>query len=444
MSQNGRFRFSICEDIGLNEIVFPESIRQVFDCKGEPFVFHYGSWWKYVEVTFSSDVKGNTIAIHPNLTGPYTLPIELEFNVKIKERQIFIGPVIAFIFRRNEKSIIKRLRRFLDYTRHYQEFAGLLFFCAAKSIDINDQKITGYYFIPDQNGTGGTWSIGTFPFPETAFRRCRGKEVADLSEQIPGKVFNDPLLDKWEIYDRLSSVPEVCDLLPETIRLTGKDSVMNLLEKHKAVYVKPILGRQADGIYKISKEMNHYVIEDTTGKREVMNQLDGFINKLGREKRSYILQQPVENPQLKRNIVFRLILQKGYEKVWMHSGSYVRVGHEGKIATNRHLTETFMTTSQTLQSLYKLTNKSTIEKEHEMILSCKEVCQVLERADIQMADVAFDVMLDASLNIMILEINQLSHNHKGPLQTINNKEMYELIVSNPLQYAAALAGYGRT
>ncbi|WP_462413429.1 YheC/YheD family protein [Neobacillus sp. Marseille-QA0830] len=443
MSQSGRIRFTCREDVGLSEMVIPDYLRQKFGIKGNEFIFHYGGWSKDVTVTFSIDVKENTILIHPNFSGPYTLPAELDFSLKVEKNHLFVGPIIAFIFRKKEKSISKRLKSYLDYTREYRKFGGLLIFCAANSIDIEKEMIEGHYFVPDETGTSGSWRNGVFPFPEVVFRRCRGEQLEVLSEQLPGRLFNHPLLDKWELYERLTWYPDVNKYFPETIKFTGMDSISDLLEKYHCVYAKPSLGKQADGIYRIMKERDQYIIEDVTGKKEVIEELESVSKWLKEQQESYILQQPVEHHFLNRNIVFRIILQKGYEKVWLCSGSYVRVGKLGKIATNRHLTESFMTTTEALRKLFQMRKEETSRKKQEMIQYCKEVCQTLEKDGVHLADVAFDAMLDESLNIKMLEINHLTHNHRGPLQTIHNREMYERIVSNPLQYAAALAGYGR-
>ncbi|MBM4762203.1 YheC/YheD family protein [Bacillus sp. B15-48] len=439
-------RFCLMENIGVNELILPISMRSLFNKDVERCRFQFGGFTKMVRLVFSNEMKFNTAGIHKSFAAPYTIPEELEFKWKINNHSFIVGPIIAFLFAKYEKSLTeKRLRRLARYAAKYSEVGGLLVMCSAKSVDLRNKKITGYYYRPaNESQRRGTWHYGTFPFPEAVFQRCWGgkKEREELHRFTGGKLFNHPPLNKWKLYDLLSDSFEVFNYFPETKIFQDEKTILAMLSKHQAVYLKPIKGLSAKGIYKITMDGSQYIVQNNFHKSRVKTSEElSKLLKIIQKKSMYIAQQPITDESNRRNIVFRVILQKNGQKKWVCNAAYVRVGVKDAIVTNRKLTDSFMTMPKALKTIYKLNKRKARKKRKEMIKVCEQVCLALEQKGIHFADVAFDVMLDTNLNIWVIELNNRLHNHFGPLKTIKSRKMYKRVVATPLAYAGALLDY---
>ncbi|KKK39859.1 hypothetical protein WQ57_00765 [Mesobacillus campisalis] len=435
-------RFCYMESIGKNDLILPESMQSHFIELTEPMKFAFGKFKKEVKISFSADIGSGSIGIHKQFAEGFPIPVEVDFKWRIEQGTFFVGPVIAFIFNSQAQKISpKRLRKMKKYTAPYKEVGGLFIISSADSIDFENKTIGGYCFKPGGLGKKDTWESGIFPFPEVLFRRGKSQALDQLSEAMEGKAFNYPLLNKWQLYEKLSDSPEVIHYFPETAQLVEIDRVFDMLDHFKAVYIKPAGGMKAAGIYTVTLAGDKYAVKDTKNHTKHLDydNFTAFMDSLNES--PHIAQQPILNNDLNRNIVFRVILQKNEEKTWQCTGSYARVGVDGSIATNRILTDCFLSTPQALRKIYKLSKKAAKEKREEIIDMCKKVCRVLEDKNIHYGDVAFDVMLDSNLRIWLIELNNRSHNHSSPLTTIKNHQMYRRVVAAPLGYASALAGY---
>jgi len=96
---------------------------------------------------------------------------------------------------------------------------------------------------------------------------------------------------------------------------------------------------------------------------------------------------------------------------------------------------------EALQIIFRLSPEQALEKENEMIRICTEACLIIERAYGHFGDVGIDVVVDENLKIWILEINK-SHQHDiARYLQKDDPNMYNKLVSMPLEYAKALAGF---
>ncbi|WP_053362714.1 YheC/YheD family protein [Bacillus sp. FJAT-27251] len=435
-------RFCYMEGIGESDLILPQNMQNHFNEPMETMTFAFGGFKKEVNILFSADIGSDSMGIHPQFAKVFSIPLELDFKWRLDQGTFYIGPVIAFIYNYHAKKISsKRLRKLKKYAAQYKDVDGLFFVAAADSIDFRNKTISGYYFQPGGPDKKETWISGLFPFPEVLFRRGTGEALDKLSEMMDGKAFNYPLLDKWQIYEKLSDSPEVSSYLPEAVQLREKGKAFDMLEKFKCIYIKPAGGMKAAGIYTVTLEGDKYAVKniDNETKHLDYTNLISFLESL--DKKPHIVQQPIMNHDLNRNIVFRVILQKNEKKEWQCSGTYARIGVKGSIATNRALTDYFLPTSTALRQVYHLSKKAAKGKRKEIIRTCKEVCRLLEEKNVHFGDVAFDVMVDSNLRVWVIELNNRAHNHSSPLKTINDRKMYQHIVTTPLVYAGALAGY---
>lgn len=156
------------------------------------------------------------------------------------------------------------------------------------------------------------------------------------------------------------------------------------------------------------------------------------------KKRKYLIQQAIPASFEGRPVDFRVILQKDGSQKWTCSGIIAKIGRLGRINTNN--ASTLEPGREALQRIFGLTPEQALEKEKEIIGICTEACQIIEDAYGYYGDVGIDVMVDDNLKVWVLEINK-SHQHEMAKRLKKDPDMYQRVVTRPLEYARVLAGF---
>lgn len=114
------------------------------------------------------------------------------------------------------------------------------------------------------------------------------------------------------------------------------------------------------------------------------------------------------------------------------------MGIPGRVYTND--ISTICLAHEVLQKVYGLSSSEVSEKEKEIIKICKEACLLIEQAYGNYGDLGIDVVIDQKLKVWVLEINKL-HQHTLAEYLAKDLDMYNRVVTKPLEYAKALAGF---
>ncbi len=405
-------------------------------------ILHFGIWKMELEVQVDQELVKDTLVLPKKIFGELTIPDELTYEIKLDGRNIFLGPVIAFVpvlgvERLNEETLV----RYKDYMQGYSQINGLVYICAAKKIDFDRKSIEGYYYSPEN----GEWKKGIFPFPHSLYRKTGySQSINDgLTSVLGDKVFNTYFFNKWELWDVLSTFPELRSYLPETASLSNANQIYEMIEEFGMVYLKQAAGQKAQGIIRVHKsEQGYHFVYRLKGEKILQDreEIEGFIKELNR-KQDYLIQQAIPVKQHEsRNFDFRVILQKDGSGEWVCPGIIGRFGKKGSIATNFLLDGFSLSGLESLKVAFKLSEREAFAKEQEIIRVCKEACSKLNVTIGHYADLGIDVMVDENMKIWILEINKL-HDHKFPLYGLNDPQMYYKVVSNPFLYAKFLGGF---
>ncbi|WP_205628882.1 YheC/YheD family protein, partial [Acinetobacter baumannii] len=67
-------------------------------------------------------------------------------------------------------------------------------------------------------------------------------------------MYNPQFFNKQKLYAILQKDAEVTSYLPQTLPLTSKTVLYDMLNLHPFVYVKPVQGMAGQGIYRIQKQ----------------------------------------------------------------------------------------------------------------------------------------------------------------------------------------------
>jgi len=412
---------------------------QNFKIECGKFTLRLGAWKKKLSIKLYEELDENTIGLTNNLADAYTIPDTLPYDMYLSGEDLHLGPVIAFFVGEGYLSQ-KRIGKWKAYCQNYSQIRGLVYFCTASGVDIRTKTIKGYYFDPDA-GEAEQLKPGIFPFPGVVYRRARMDTdiIRELKKHVDGKVFNAHIFDKWEMWTVLSKYEFT--YTPHTVRLNGLDSLEKMLGRYNSVYIKPETGRFGNGIQKIEKTPDSYLFKEKSGiehRAEDLVQVFELIKKY-KKQRKYIIQQAVPFYFEEKPVDFRVILQKDRSQKWTCSGIIAKMGFKSRIHTNNISYIGFG--REALQIIFRLSPEQALEKENEMIRICTEACLIIERAYGHFGDVGIDVVVDENLKIWILEINK-SHQHDiARYLQKDDPNMYNKLVSMPLEYAKALAGF---
>jgi len=228
---------------------------------------------------------------------------------------------------------------------------------------------------------------------------------------------------------------------PHTVRLNSNDNIKEMLDLYQAVYLKPATGRFGKGIQKIEKTPDGYLFKEKIGIGKCCKGLAAVFQLVERYKKNkkYIIQQAIPNNYQSKPVDFRVILQKDGNLKWVCSGIIAKIGVRGRIYTNS--ISSIELGREVLQEIFGLSLEQTLKKEKEMIRICTKACLIIERTYGYFGDVGIDVVVDENLKVWVLEINK-SHQHDITRYLQNDDpDMYNRVVSRPLEYAKALAGF---
>lgn len=409
-----------------NEVALPDHLlRERTDGK-----IKVGQWEK--EVIIQRTDK-EAIVVNENFF-PFHLPLELSYQMDEKEDTLRIGPIIAFLVTYKEKTY-QEIKKYLPYMSLYHQVGGLVFITTVSQTNMSNKTMSGFFYLPHKHDF--SHEVKTFPLPDAIFRRCNfyhRNEFQFFWEEMDGKIFNAPILDKYEQYETLKD-GKGFSYFPLTFRLDLlMDTMDDYLQSATSFYIKPTYRFQGKGIIYIKKLQNGYLMKTEKETKVVSkSQLMTILKSLF--KRKYIVQQAIEG-KTNRNIAFRVIMQKNGHNEWEYSGGYARIGKIGSVITNRHSTKETMTIEKALEQFYQAPHIY-----EEMLKACFEVCEGFDEKGVHFGDLAFDVMVDYNLKVWVIEVNNRHHNHRSPLLTLKDVETYRKIIQTPLLYCKFLSQF---
>ncbi|UNC92231.1 YheC/YheD family endospore coat-associated protein [Candidatus Contubernalis alkaliaceticus] len=404
-------------------------------------IINVGTLKKHLKVIINNDLLDNTIGLPISLSNKYTIPTEIPYEIYHKDREIHLGPVIAYIvmgsfYNLNKKKLTTHLPRFSDY----MSIKGLIYICTKDSIDLARNRIKGYYYDPKGVISGRAWWYGEFPLPDAIFNRSflSQNKVRALQKKIGNNIFNSYFrnLNKWNIYRKLSKDKKLIKHLPYTENYKSVRQLIGLLKKYKSLYLKPFSKSQGKGILCVLKSNKKFLVIDERKQRyyfQDYNSMGKFLNK--RVIKPSIIQQAVPFETEKKLVDFRIILQRDEDKKWSYKGCVAKISQEGSVITNKQCRQQALIGKDALTTIYNLSETAADRMEEKMITLTIKAIHIYERSGMHLGDVAADIILDSNLHLWLLEL-QLNHR-----TTEVFPERYKKIMVTPFRYAKALAGF---
>lgn len=189
------------------------------------------------------------------------------------------------------------------------------------------------------------WKEKIVRYPDVIYDRLRmnGRSVYKLPYvEFSGIPFTHTLsvkeLNKLEIYNNLSKHTELSSVIIPYMKVEDIEGLLEFLNQHRTIILKPIHGSFAMGIIKLTKnEKNFEWSEDQIEKKYSYTQLKRVLKERGIIK-NYLSQKFIESKSIDNApIDMRIHLIKDIDKKWVVAKDYVRISNEGfKINTEKY------------------------------------------------------------------------------------------------------------
>lgn len=363
------------------------------------------------------ELDRNEIAFPENIIKEFYLPqqtFKFQACYKIESNTLQLGPVIGLLtdFHSVDTEVphFRSIHAFCEELHHGIAENGGLFYVFPYTEFPNH----GYYFDNEK------WVPSELPKPDVIYNRVHSRKLEQKKpfknfrkqlEQLNIPFFNHRFLSKWEVYENLIQEKILQTHIPDT-KIFSKENLMDLIEKHETIFIKPIHGSQGRDIIKIAlEEENHYSyqtsfqslsdpIDKNLSLDEVYQQIKPLLsNKI------YIIQQGIPLVTIGASAIdFRVLCHKNPHDLWEVTSIVARVSAEkefvsnlargGKIMRPVHALQTCMNKREAFEVLARMKELSI------------ETAKILSQHSSGITgELGIDIGVDQEKKVWLIEIN---------------------------------------
>ncbi|MCF6094129.1 YheC/YheD family protein [Microaerobacter geothermalis] len=323
----------------------------------------------------------------------------------------------------------------------YTDLAGqydleVLFFDIG-GIDLNKGRVKGF-----MRGDGQGYFPAVKPIPCVIHNRMLttnpslNRKLYRLQNMENVCLFN-PMINrnKWMVHTVLLRNEEIRPYLPETIPLRKAKDVFSLIEKHHAIYLKPVIGSVGRGIIRIRKlEYKAYKLSFWDGSEKVWSKRE-LVRFLRTLRRNCLIQQDVRLAKINGSpFDIRVSVQKGQDGKWMVAGMVAKVAALRKKVTN-------LARGGKAIPLEKVLEQSSFhEKKEELLKEIEKtsllIAETLNQEYENIADLGLDMGIDRTGYPWFIEVNVRDQRYS--FESAKEHASFRRTYENPMAYAAYL------
>lgn len=155
--------------------------------------------------------------------------------------------IIAAMHRRSHPSKVPRMYPLAAIAKQENVF---FYYFTPKHVNFDNQTVEGFYY---DNG----WKKEVLPFPDIVINSARLKSESNieickkLSKHV---LFSEEKIGSKKAVDRVLKKSKYRKHLPETIKLNSEADLIDFINKHHKVVLKPSKGAKGKSVYFITKE----------------------------------------------------------------------------------------------------------------------------------------------------------------------------------------------
>lgn len=395
------------------------------------------------EATVSLDESpGGAIILPEALLRKLCVATDLSYRVRVERGRIRLGPVIGILAASSREGMraTERVRALSNHLVVEPERGGLFFLFDAESVDLERGVVQGVRCLPDE-----VWEEGEFPIPQVIFRRYGAKlgSKADRLKRMGVRIFNERTFHKGDAARWLDRDERLQPHLPETVSLKSVKSVLAMLARHEAVYIKPVWGSQAAGILRVRREPEGFELapagQDATyhaTEQDLAAALKPLLPKAG------IVQQGITLAKVGgRMMDFRVVMQRDGRGDWGVRGIVARCGVSDRPVTNISAGGFPLHVDEALSLLFGRLPTEVFRRRQDMVRLALGIGEALDETGLLLGDLGVDVAYDNRGHLWLIEVNNRDPNHTIGLD-VDDWPGFLMYRSMPLAFACFLAGFG--
>lgn len=236
--------------------------------------------------------------------------------------------------------------------------------------------------------------------------------------------------NKHRVYKYLSTDKKLKNYQPLTVRFS-KGNLENMMKKYSNLYVKPTVGSQGRGIYKITRKDQRYKLRSTS-QSNLYSDLSTLYQRLAKVKKNMIIQQGIKLELVEgRPYDIRAMVQRKPKSKWTCTGIFTKVGSPNKIVTNYAQGGKLKTLDNVFNKMNLSSDKKESRKSH-LNKVALDAANFLNSKRSGMFEMGIDFAYDRKGKLWILEVNSTKPQFY-PLKRMN-PSMYNLILSYARSY----------
>ena len=388
----------------------PEKSKWYIHQKEQTILKHQALHWGFPLTPFS-------MSIHNGLLTPSD-KIPMKAMVALEE-QPKIGPLIGILTAENQNGKLKgNFNNFKAIMETGQTIGGIVFVFSPSCVDWKKRMIRGEIFNKYKNA----WVTCSFPFPNVVYNRIQDRTHEDevssqsciqrlLAQGVT--LYNRGFFNKEEVIKVLNKSSKINKYIPKTNKLSSIADLIKMLQRYKAVYLKPTDNRLGSGIIRIRKSqakkafLMHYYADDKQLKKYHTSDIYQLWKKIRKQmcQSPYIIQQAIPLAT-----VFtcpfdcRVLVQKNHKGKWQISGIGIRVAeHPQSITTHIPRGGSVGSLNIALQQAFpKLIPETIIKRIYRL---CISAAKILDQHYQHLGEMSIDVGLDSNAHPWIFEAN---------------------------------------
>ncbi|WP_202081374.1 YheC/YheD family protein [Caldalkalibacillus salinus] len=373
-------------------------------------------------------------------SSPPKATSSLPMSARIEKRSsyYYLGPLLGILTTKGGKSpFAGNKKNFIDLSRTGKQHGAIVFVFTPDDVHWENNSIHGSMYDFKKR----TWKRALFPLPNVVYNRVPTRKsealtkvqscITRLKSAQGVTLFNPHFFNKQELFTLLQNEESIRPYLPDTKQLQSKNSLLDMLNKHKSVYLKPTKGKAGAGIIKVAynKEQQVYTINSQKGDTPKILKTRQFDQvwrwfQTNKYKSPYLIQQAINLHQIKHcPFDFRVLLQKNNTGQWEVTGIGTRVAGVDRITTHVPRGGRIENPTHVLNQLYPTSQASMISKKLKTLAIT--IAKALEGEYSYLGEMSMDIGLDTDSHLWFFEANSKPMKFDEP--TIRSQSLKNII-----------------
>lgn len=436
----------ICLDKKRSMAIHLHSSFKKYVQKWKQLTILYGLREVAVTPLFSDAVPEDKCYLTLDVIRILNIPISSPFEIIFDKNKVIFGPYIGILAAVTKEVLQQSISYLAVYVKYYEQIGGAIIAFSLDGVDQENETITGLMFDPTSND----WTEGVFSYPSSVFSVVETsltenwssylKTMEHLHQKLGRRIFNYPNFDKWEMYQLLKG--RLQQYLPKTAIYSEPEDVRKMLKEYPSLYIKPINGRLGKYVLKVTRISNGVIVRYSNSKKGKLfkswSVLKFYLQKIIK-KDSYLIQQAIDLVKFDNQIIdFRIIMVKNNQGKWDNIGAFSRYGGKNSIVSNITAGGKAEIGVKTLRTVFNLTLKEIIPLVNLINNLILDAIAILEEQGYHLGNLGFDIGIDQSGKVWIIEINNQNPDHYIAVKANKPSVLFQAKLINIL-YAKTLS-----